>query len=95
LVRVMRLLSAYGVFEASDGKFRHSPASRMLRTDHPQSMRDYVQKGGPSARPEPSVNAGFLARVLAQSLMTCPGDVHAGPTRTHPPCCPARSKRLG
>jgi hypothetical protein len=33
LARVMRLLSAHGVFEACEGKFRHSPASRMLRTD--------------------------------------------------------------
>src|SRR6185503_19047092 len=46
LGRVLRLLSAHGVFESSDGKFRHSPASRMLRTDHPQSMRDYVRMFG-------------------------------------------------
>ncbi len=46
LSRVLRLLSAHGVFESCDGKFRHSPASRMLRTDHPQSMRDYVRMWG-------------------------------------------------
>ncbi len=46
LGRVLRLLSAHGVFESCDGKFRHSPASRMLRTDHPQSMRDYVRMWG-------------------------------------------------
>ena len=46
LDRVLRLLSAHGVFESCDGKFRHSPASRMLRTDHPQSMRDYVRMFG-------------------------------------------------
>lgn len=46
LGRVLRLLSAHGVFESWDGKFRHSPASRMLRTDHPQSMRDYVRMWG-------------------------------------------------
>lgn len=46
LGRVLRLLSAHGVFEVCDGKFRHSPASRMLRTDHPQSMRDYVRMFG-------------------------------------------------
>ena len=46
LHRVLRLLSAHGVFEACDGKYRHSPASRMLRTDHPQSMRDYVRMFG-------------------------------------------------
>ena len=32
LGRVLRLLSAHGVFHAFDGKFGHSPASRMLRT---------------------------------------------------------------
>jgi hypothetical protein len=42
LGRVLRLLSAHGVFESCDGKFLHSPASRMLRGDHPRSMRDYV-----------------------------------------------------
>ena len=46
LGRVLRLLSAFGVFESCDGKFRHSPASRMLRADHPQSMRDYVRMFG-------------------------------------------------
>ena len=46
LGRVLRLLCAHGVFESCDGKFRHSPASRMLRTDHPQSMRDYVRMFG-------------------------------------------------
>lgn len=39
LFRVLRLLSAHGVFEWENGKFRHSPASRLLRSDHPQSMR--------------------------------------------------------
>ena len=46
LGRVLRLLSAHGVFESCDGKFRHSPVSRMLRADHPQSMRDYVRMFG-------------------------------------------------
>jgi hypothetical protein len=46
LGRVLRLLSAHGVFESCDGKFRHSPASRMLRADHPHSMRDYVRMFG-------------------------------------------------
>lgn len=46
LGRVLRLLSAHGVFEPCEGKFRHTPASRMLRTDHPQSMRDFVRMFG-------------------------------------------------
>lgn len=39
LNRVLRLLSAYGVFEYKNGLVAHSPASRLLRTDHPHSMR--------------------------------------------------------
>jgi hypothetical protein len=46
LGRVLRLLSAHGVFESSDGKFQHSPASRLLRTDHPRSMSAFVRMFG-------------------------------------------------
>ena len=48
LGRVLRLLAAYGVFESQDDKFRHSPASRLLRTDHPHSMRDFARMCGMS-----------------------------------------------
>jgi len=67
LHRVLRLLSAHGVFESGDGKFRHSPASRILRTDHPQSMRDYVRMFGLSpfwatfGEMEQSVRSGLPA----------------------------------
>lgn len=46
LSRVLRLLAAHGVFELRDGKFAHSPASRLLRSDHPQSMRPLAQMLG-------------------------------------------------
>jgi hypothetical protein len=46
LGRVMRLLSAHGVFECREDEFRHSPASRLLRHDHPQSMRALVRMLG-------------------------------------------------
>jgi hypothetical protein len=46
LDRVLRLLSAHGVFESCEGKYRHSPASRMLRADNPMSMRDFVRMFG-------------------------------------------------
>lgn len=42
LGRIMRLLAAHGIFEAYGGAFRHSPASRLLRSDHPRSMRSFV-----------------------------------------------------
>lgn len=43
LGRIMRLLAANGIFEDLGGRFRHSPASRFLRSDHPQSQRGYVR----------------------------------------------------
>ena len=39
LDRVLRLLATIGVFEAVDGGFAHTPASELLRSDHPMSMR--------------------------------------------------------
>ena len=46
LARALRLVSAYGVFEQCNDGFAHTPASRLLRTDHPQSMRSFVRWTG-------------------------------------------------
>jgi hypothetical protein len=46
LNRVLRLLSAHGVFESRGDRFGHSPASLLLRTDHPQSLRAFVRLFG-------------------------------------------------
>ena len=46
LARVLRVLSAEGIFEARDGSWVHTPASRLLRSDHPQSMRSFVRMIG-------------------------------------------------
>src|SRR5205814_5333132 len=46
LDRVLRLLSAYGVFEHGNGRISHTPASRLLRADHPQSLRSLVRMFG-------------------------------------------------
>jgi len=46
LGRVLRLLAANGVFESRGGKFSHSPASRLLRSDHPQNVRSLVRMFG-------------------------------------------------
>jgi hypothetical protein len=46
LNRALRLLSAHGVFEKRNGTYAHSPASRLLRSDHPQSMRAFVHMQG-------------------------------------------------
>jgi hypothetical protein len=47
LERVLRLLSSYGVF-ATDGSavVSHTLASRLLRSDHPQSLRPFVRMLG-------------------------------------------------
>ena len=44
--RVLRLVAQYGVFEYTDGVVAHTPSSRLLRQDHPQSMRWLVRMFG-------------------------------------------------
>ena len=46
LGRCLRLLSAHGVFEKQGDAYGHSAASRLLRSDHPQSMRSFVAMQG-------------------------------------------------
>lgn len=46
LGRMLRLLAAHGVFEMHGEAFGHSPASRLLRTDHPRSMRAHARMFG-------------------------------------------------
>ena len=43
LDRVLRLLAAHGVFDATEDGYLHTPASRLLRTDHPMTMRAFPQ----------------------------------------------------
>jgi hypothetical protein len=44
--RMLRLLAAEGVFAHEAGGYIHTPASRLLRTDHPQSMRSVTRMVG-------------------------------------------------
>jgi hypothetical protein len=46
LHRALRALAARGVFRLENGRFGHTPASRLLRSDHPQSMRPFVRMQG-------------------------------------------------
>jgi O-methyltransferase domain len=51
LARALRLLSAYGIFAPTNDiggsmGYMHTSASRLLRTDHPQSMRSFVRMIG-------------------------------------------------
>ena len=43
LNRVLRLLSSQGIFAFADGGYSHTPFSRLLRDDHPHSLRSYVR----------------------------------------------------
>jgi hypothetical protein len=39
---MLRLIAAHGVFACSGDSFTHTGSSRLLRADHPHSMRDFV-----------------------------------------------------
>jgi hypothetical protein len=46
LSRILRLLVANGVFAGTRDAYTHTPASRLLRSDHPQSMRSLARTLG-------------------------------------------------
>ncbi len=46
LDRVLRLLVSYGVFEHRSGAYAHTEPSRLLREDHPMSMRAFPRMMG-------------------------------------------------
>jgi hypothetical protein len=46
LGRALRLLAVHGIFQESSGTYRHTAASRLLRSDHPHSMRPFVRMQG-------------------------------------------------
>src|SRR4030095_16631310 len=41
LARTLRVLSTEGIFEARDGAWGHTPASRLRRSGHTQSLRSF------------------------------------------------------
>ena len=44
--RILRLLAAHGIFEAKGESYGHTEPSRLLRTDHPMSMRAFSRMMG-------------------------------------------------
>ena len=46
LERVLQLLATHGVFAGTGSGFRHTPASELLRSDHPMSMRAFARMMG-------------------------------------------------
>lgn len=63
LDRLLRLLVTQGVFQYSGGAYGHSASSRLLRTDHPMSMRAFSRMMG-----LPAITAAFAH--LDHSLRT-------------------------
>lgn len=63
LSRMLRLLATYGLFEETAEGWRHTPASALLRSDHPHSMRAFAAMIGDET------NWNSLA-VLTHSLHT-------------------------
>jgi hypothetical protein len=63
LDRMLRLLAAYGVFSrGADGRYEHSPASRLLRSGEPGSLRSYVRMTGMPAFWDRYTELGRTAR---------------------------------
>ena len=62
LRRILRLLVAHGVFEERDVGYVHNAASRLLRSDHPESLRSYVRMGGMPAFWERYTDLGETVR---------------------------------
>src|SRR5690242_9069931 len=46
LNRALRLLAAHGIFARRGALYVHTDASRLLRSDHPQSMRAWTRMQG-------------------------------------------------
>lgn len=46
LFRILRLLETHGVFKIDDKLVSHTPASSLLRSDHPTSMREFSRMFG-------------------------------------------------
>jgi O-methyltransferase domain len=46
LARMLRLLAAHGVFAPGSSGYSHTDASRLLRSDHPQSLRSFARMIG-------------------------------------------------
>jgi len=63
LDRMLRLLAAHGIFvRTADGRYAHSAASRLRKTEEPGSLRAYVRMGGMPAFWDKFTELGRTAR---------------------------------
>ena len=66
LDRMLRLLAAHGIFvRMADGRYTHSAASRLLKTDEPGSLRSYVRMAGMPAFSPEVISDAELANIQA------------------------------
>ena len=68
LHRVLCLLADYGVFARDGAGFRHSPASELLRTEHPMSMRAFPRMMGQPVFSEVFGQLGYSVRTGSPAL---------------------------
>jgi hypothetical protein len=86
IVRILRLLSAHGVFVVHGDAFAHTPASQLLCSDHPQSMHALVRMFGLSIF---LVTQGARAS-LAYACWRWPGGQRRPVCRFTTICCAAQ-----
>jgi hypothetical protein len=78
LDRVLSLLAAHGVFERLAGGFRHTAASRLLRSDHAISMRAFPRMNGLPVFSSIFANLDYSLRTGAPAIQTVePGGLWA------------------
>jgi hypothetical protein len=70
LDRVLSLLAAHGIFERRDGGFGHTAASRLLRSDHPMSMRAFPRMNGLPVFSTVFANLDHSVRTGAPAIQT-------------------------
>lgn len=84
--RVLRLLATHGVFAEVGGSYDHTETSRLLRSDHPQSMRLLPHDGSASDLGQPRPTAAFGLHRLPGTGAGGAGGLwpYSRPTRARP-----------
>jgi hypothetical protein len=78
LDRVLSLLAAHGIFERTTDGFGHTPASRLLRSDHEMSMRAFPRMNGLPVFSNVFANLDYSVRTGAPAIQTIePGGLWA------------------
>jgi hypothetical protein len=70
LDRVLSLLAAHGIFERNAAGYAHTPASRLLRSDHEMSMRAFPRMNGLPVFSSVFANLDYSVRTGAPAIQT-------------------------